>query len=1118
MIIDIRFCSHDECEEFLQKYIMEYDRGICFEFHMEQETISILEKVGKYLYATSGEECSQISKPWQSKEVKAKVKQFTEFANKNSGSDSRMAFFVVSIINRDNPSEESTKIVEYEEGGEKKQEIIAEIPVSREKNLAKPSIPKKPTCINTTNKKACGTPGKPSAIEIKQDEITVVWQKPDNHDLVERYVVYYQKNNEKMRQHIETSGASRKVTVNKLEPNTCYIFYVVAKCRSGIDVKSEVSDVIKTADVIKEKVKKKVSGKPGKPLSSKTGYDKITLKWSAPQRSPENVQKYQILYQAKRDSSKDWNCITTMDGSITEIDIINLIPNTGYIFKVAAQCEIGISDEAVSDTITTANAICSAPGKPIASDRKQDRIKIQWDPPHELPEMVQSYYISYSIARKKSKKWIRIETEDSTEEIAVHQLNPDTPYVFKVTGKCKYGDSKDSPESDDIWTLQQVCGPPDKPKISEVTKNSITINWSQPSDRGNLVIDQYHILYNAVRSKKWIETTVDGKIETKTFTGLTANTEYEFKVKAKCSNGTFSEESEVSNVTKTRALKLADSIKKKAESHLITSTSMDPKKHLAKYRIDKLLELEWKDTTKGIAKYSYGKPTPTFLQSVKEGFRHLTGTSTPVPEEKVLLIVGATGAGKSTLINGIVNYIFGVEFEDKYRLKLIHDETTHSQAFSQTDVISIYTFHWQEGFPFPYTITLIDTPGFGDTRGLVRDKKIVAQIKNLFELSSDKGGIEVLHGIGFVIQASLARLTPTQQYIFDSILAVFGKDVIENISIMATFADGAEVQVMSAIEAAGVPQNNCFKFNNSALFSTTHDNFSKMFWQMGAQSFKEFFDVFGSAQVASLQLTKEVLREREQMEVVISGLQEQVHMGLSKMEELNTKQKVLQEHEADIKTNRNFTVTVMVDKQKKVDLESGTYVTNCLVCNMTCHHPCIIAKDEDKSRCGAMKPQCEPDACCVVCPKKCHWKHHVNNPYYFKLYQEEETQTYSELKAKFLTAEKGKSEVQVVISGIRQEMNKIFGMVVENIQQLNKCITRLGEIALKPNYLTDVQYIDVLIESEKQQAKEGYLDRIKYLNIAREKAALLIKIASGAGKGNLKEEDLTFDMLYDWSK
>ena len=45
--------------------------------------------------------------------------------------------------------------------------------------------------------------------------------------------------------------------------------------------------------------------------------------------------------------------------------------------------------------------------------------------------------------------------------------------------------------------------------------------------------------------------------------------------------------------------------------------------------------------------------------------------------------------------------------------------------------------------------------------------------------------------------------------------------------------------------------------------------------------------------------------------------------------------------------------------------------------------------------------------------------------------------------------------------------------------------------ALKPSPLTQVEYIQLLIESEKEQAKEGWSDRVKYLEEAKQEAELI---------------------------
>ncbi|XP_022787635.1 verrucotoxin subunit beta-like [Stylophora pistillata] len=162
--------------------------------------------------------------------------------------------------------------------------------------------------------------------------------------------------------------------------------------------------------------------------------------------------------------------------------------------------------------------------------------------------------------------------------------------------------------------------------------------------------------------------------------------------------------------------------------------------------------------------------------------------------EKVLLVMGATGAGKSTLINGMINFIMGVQWKDDFRFKLITEKVT-SQHESVTKEITAYTIHPLEGSNIPYTFTIIDTPGFGDTRGLNRDVSITNQVREFFSLKPPNG-IDHLDGIGFVTQASQARLTPTQKYIFDSILSIFGKDVQNNFFMMCTFADGKSPHVL----------------------------------------------------------------------------------------------------------------------------------------------------------------------------------------------------------------------------------------------------------------------------------------------------------------------------------
>ncbi|CAG0901597.1 unnamed protein product [Darwinula stevensoni] len=240
---------------------------------------------------------------------------------------------------------------------------------------------------------------------------------------------------------------------------------------------------------------------------------------------------------------------------------------------------------------------------------------------------------------------------------------------------------------------------------------------------------------------------------------------------------------------------------------------------------------------------------------------------------KVLMLVGATGAGKSTLINGMVNYAFGVQWEDKFRLKLIVDEENESQAYSQTKWVSAYVLHKQQGMAFPYTLTLVDTPGFGDTEGIKRDDELKIQIKEFFS-NGGYFGVDQLDGVGFVVPSSQARLTPAQDQ---------------------------EPRVLSAIREGNMPIKQLFKFNNSALFPEPHKDdinpeFEKLSWKMGMKNFSNFFKVLKNTQPASLTLSKEVLQERGRLEGMLQNIQSQLDRTLEQVELLRKGHAAVTQH------------------------------------------------------------------------------------------------------------------------------------------------------------------------------------------------------------------------------
>ena len=915
------------------------------------------------------------------------------------------------------------------------------------------------------------SPGKPHTTKKTHNRIWLSWEKPERgSECIQSYTVSYRIEHNLPDKWNETNCVQPQLQFEAIS-GKMHFFKVKAECGTSCSPYSDISTVMTPTD------------RPGKPQVSGTFLDGIQLVWAKPAHGATSVQRYTVLYRPKADSGK-W-CQNLTKGTEEHINVSDLLPGTVYNFKVRAENGGGSSPET---EVIEAVLPPDQPGKPWASKIFHDKIILKWSPPKHGAQIVSYYRISYHPASTRSSKNWDVLIVQNIYSATIVGLTPKTLYVFKVKAEAidGAGSSPDSEFSDRIETL---LPPPGKPYATSVSYESFKIKWKKPNSK---TIHSYSVYYRCVEDKmdKWSNTVLtDNQFEFSAVPGKL----YVFKVDAVTNEGRTSE-SELSDPIETKVkpwgAKLLPICKKiRPTKHRLSSTI---------YQLPLQSTMKRKNIVKVVVGTSHFK-LPT-------GFVH-----------KVLMVVGATGAGKSTLINGIANYIMGVDWEDDFRFKLISEETAHDQTKSQTKCITAYTFHKDRGSPLPYTLTVIDTPGFGDTGGLERDKQIVSQIKEFFSIRGDEG-IDQLHGIGFVTQAPLARLTPTQRYVFDSILSVFGKDVADNIFLMVTFADGKRPPVLDAARAAGVPFKSNFKFNNSALFACKQadDEFDKIFWKMGKKSFEDFFNHFSKAETQSLQLSREVLQEREQLEVTIQGLQPQIRAGLAKIDELRQERQLLNDHEADIITHENFNYQVQVTKHRKVDLPVGRYTTNCLKCNFTCHDNCIYANDGDKFKCCAMKNQNEQEAICKVCPGQCSWRDHVCNPYKFEIYQDQETRTSDELKAKYESALTDKGEVEAVMKKMQDELKEMDMEVFKKIEQARQSLQRLQEIALRPCHLTEVEYIDMLIESEKQEARPGFTQRVKALEGVQEQAKILAEIKSyKAQEGTSAADHVPFFSLHD---
>ncbi|XP_026108002.1 uncharacterized protein LOC113079971 [Carassius auratus] len=449
---------------------------------------------------------------------------------------------------------------------------------------------------------------------------------------------------------------------------------------------------------------------------------------------------------------------------------------------------------------------------------------------------------------------------------------------------------------------------------------------------------------------------------------------------------------------------------------------------------------------------------------------------------KIVLLVGETGAGKTSLINSMVNYLLKVKFEHEIWYEITEEEA-RDQSESQTSEITMYeVFHVKS----PISLTIIDTPGYGDTRGLDKDLEVAENLATLFQ-SND--GVREVDAVCFVIQASKNRLSDRQHYIFSSVLSLFGKDIVNNIVFLITHSDGLPPKnVIGAINKAKIPcrrdksgQPVYFLFNNRQADARQNERryvrAQRDAWEDSVEDLKNFFQSLHEKNRRSLALTSDVLTQRIQFEASICNLQQRIQEMELKMAEKLQIQEAMVQNKEKIDECTNFTINFKKTVKLKVPIESASWknrkATTCTVCEENCHEfGCWWASDP--SKCEVMKK-----SYCTVCTGKCHHSKHVkeNKKYIIKN---------STIKIEFdrwikdyEKAEEESRKFSVIMDRLDRDLQDIEDQKSILLFNAYRTIKNLSQIALKPDSAFTLQHLDFFIPRVREAGKEDWVRELE---------------------------------------
>lgn len=179
------------------------------------------------------------------------------------------------------------------------------------------------------------------------------------------------------------------------------------------------------------------------------------------------------------------------------------ISNTNFTISAAAACgnPAGLSSSAITNTSATVSwgAVASA----------------------------LSYDVDYKAA--SSGIWINAATGTASLSVNLSGLTQGTLYDWRVRATCSGGSGSYSQAQ---FTTTAPCNTPSGLTSSAITSSSATVSWDAVSGANNYDVD-----YKLASSGTWINSITGTTATSRSITGLTASSLYDWRVRANCASG-----------------------------------------------------------------------------------------------------------------------------------------------------------------------------------------------------------------------------------------------------------------------------------------------------------------------------------------------------------------------------------------------------------------------------------------------------------------------------------------------------------------------------------------------------------------------------------------------------
>uniref|UniRef100_A0A7E4VET5 EH domain-containing protein n=1 Tax=Panagrellus redivivus TaxID=6233 RepID=A0A7E4VET5_PANRE len=182
------------------------------------------------------------------------------------------------------------------------------------------------------------------------------------------------------------------------------------------------------------------------------------------------------------------------------------------------------------------------------------------------------------------------------------------------------------------------------------------------------------------------------------------------------------------------------------------------------------------------------------------------GQQAPTKDDKSVLLFGPVSSGKTSFVYTLINYLYDVQKEHDIRFCIDLLELNRS-----THGVYVYVFN---NTIFPYSITIIDTPGVPDKKGYT---KTSALIRQWFELELQEYSSLRIDAISIVMRHDEGELGWPLINELAAVKRLLKDELRTNVMPITTFGEVLpQPQALRSIVFANIPFVAYYKVNNVA--------------------------------------------------------------------------------------------------------------------------------------------------------------------------------------------------------------------------------------------------------------------------------------------------------------